>query len=702
MNPRPMNLRPINKISAVLLSSGLAVAAAAGCGQDPIGEGEAEPAAVLTPSADGKDGSLAALGVSSQHRSESGNVNLLAGRIPVGSGSLDELRALIAGRLASVYRLPPGTDFGLLGEQTDARGQRFVRLQQLHDGVPVAGGQLAVLLAPDGATLLALLGELAPEARAQAVRSDGESVVRAAVARLGSDVTLHTSPSAALFLAPGSPRGTAPRMAFRAIVEWSDAATTARALEQVFVAMDDGQVLGRYTLIHSALRRSLYDLGQTCIKSGRELPGRALFQEGGTSSDTAATAAYDGTGTTYWFYKHVFGRDSYDNQGAPLVSSVHGQFDGGTSCSPNNAVWLGYPYNQMAFGDGDGRILTNLAKGLDVTAHELSHAVTGVTSKLVYSGESGALNEAMSDILGVTAATWKRAGGGPAGGPATFGADDRTWLVGAEVAGPQLAGGALRFMNNPTRDGYSADFYPERITGTADNGGVHGNSGIANLAFYLLSQGGTHPRGKTSTVVSGIGLVRAARIFYTANTALLTESATFEAARNATAQAAQTLFGACSPEWQSTHRAWDAVGVPGAWSPCMGSGEPTPTPTPSMTVQREVKPSSSFATANVVKLPGTTVQGYLADSRDTSYFKLTLPAGATLTARLEVPRTSDFDLYIYNSNGTLIAKSENGTGLAEEAKVVNTSTQAFTRYVRVTYYSGAVGEAAPYALRLGW
>ena len=204
-----MTLRSLNKIPAVLLAcSGLAVACAAGCGQDPIGEGEAEPAAVLTPSADGKDGSLAGLGVSSQHRSESGNVNLLAGRIDVGSGSLDELRALVAGRLAAVYRLPPGTDFGLLGEQTDARGLRFVRLQQLHDGVPVSGGQLAVLIAPDGA-LLALLGELSPEARAQTVRSDGESVVRAALARLGDGVTLHSAPSPTLFLAPGSPRGAA-------------------------------------------------------------------------------------------------------------------------------------------------------------------------------------------------------------------------------------------------------------------------------------------------------------------------------------------------------------------------------------------------------------------------------------------------------------------------------------------------------------
>lgn len=694
-----MTLRTVATQTVSALALVTLVAAAPGCGQEAISEGEPDPEVRLEPSDAGKDPGLAALGVTSQRTSESGNVSYLGGRLEVGVHGLDELRALLTGRLAAVYRLPPGTDFQVLSDQPDGRGGRFVRLQQLHDGVPAAGGQLAVRLGADGA-VTALLGELVPEARARPGRSDGEALVRGALERLGTEVILHGAPQPALFLPPGSPRGERPRMTFRAVVEYRDRTTGARALEQVFVDQADGQVLARYTQIHAALRRSLYDLGQACLKSGSELPGRALFQEGGTSPDTAATAAYDGTGTTYWFYKHAYGRDSYDGRGGALVSSVHATFDGGTSCSPNNAVWLGHPYNQMAFGDGDGRTFKNLALGLDVTAHELTHAVTGATSKLIYSGESGALNEAMSDILGVTAATWKRQGGGPSGGPTSLTADDRTFRIGAEVAGPQLAGGALRFLDNPTRDGYSTDFYPERLRGSSDNGGVHGNSGIANLAFYLLSQGGQHPRGKTTTAVAGIGLERAARIFYTADTSLLTEAATFEAARTATAQAAQDLYGACSREWESTHRAWDAVGVPGAWSPCMGPPPGGSTPMPA--VQREVKPSSTLATANPVTVPGTTVQGYLASSRDTSFFKVQLPAGATLTARLELPRDADFDLYIYNSNGTLIAKSENGLGLAEEARVVNTSTQAFTRYVRVTYYQGSVGDKAPYALRLGW
>jgi Zn-dependent metalloprotease len=151
-----------------------------------------------------------------------------------------------------------------------------------------------------------------------------------------------------------------------------------------------------------------------------------------------------------------------------------------------------------------------------------------------------------------------------------------TWTIGEKVAGPALPGGALRFLYSPTLDGISKDLYAERYTGTGDNGGVHLNSGIPNLAFYLLSQGGGHPRSKTQTVVPGIGLDKAEQIFYLANTgknragvALLPSSATFQVARFATAQAAENLYGRCSAEWQNVHMAWDAVGVAGAWSPCV-------------------------------------------------------------------------------------------------------------------------------------
>jgi hypothetical protein len=555
--------------------------------------------------------------------------------------------------------------------------------------------------------VIAVLGQLVAQAVAPAMAAgDGERWVRSALsAQASGDITVHGAIEPTIFV----PRAGSPQPAFRATVEYLAQQSGERVLEVVYVRKLDGAVLARYSQIHDALNRQVYDLGRACIQSGRELPGRSLMTEGGSSSDASATAVYQGLGDTYAFFKSLFGRDSYDGRGSKLVASVHATFAGGGSgCSPNNAVWMGAPYNQMAYGDGDGRVLTDLAKALDVTGHELAHAVTGSTSGLVYQDESGALNEAMSDIHGVAVLAWKRAGSQtqpPASGASRFLVDERTWRVGEAAAGPSLAGGALRFMNSPTLDGYSRDFYPERIpAGGEDHGGVHGNSGIANLAFYLLSQGGQHPRKRTTTTVNAIGFERALRIFYTANTTLLDAHATFQGARVATAQAAQSLFGSCSPEWHNTHRAWDAVGVPGAWTPCTaqtgGSSSGSPMPAPGAPIP-EIKPNSTLQTAMAVAQPSA-ISGQLASLGDSGFFKMTLAAGATLSVRLEVPARADYDLYVYNSNGTLIAKSENGLGLAETLSVRNTGSAAFTRYVRVVPYEGTLGAGSPYTLRLSW
>ena len=682
--------------------------AAIGCGSEAAGEREIDPERVLSeaPAADQKDSSLAALGFNTALRSDGGSMMYLAGHVPLSIRDAAQVRDFVREHLASAYNLSSGTDFSILQDQVDAAGQRFVRLQQLKDGVPVPQGQISVHVGADGA-LLAVLGQLVAQVQAQQPSlGDGQKIVQAAISPLTSDglVTVHGAVETAIFV----PKGGDAQLTLRATVEYSANAKAGGgpALEIVFIRPADGAVLGRYSQIHDALSRQVYDLGRTCIQSGRELPGRSLFSEGGSSSDASAMAVYQGLGDTYAFFKNLFGRDSYDGRGSRLSASVHATFSGGSSCSPNNAVWMGAPYNQMAYGDGDGRLLTDLSRALDVTGHELTHAITGSTSGLVYQDESGALNEAMSDIHGVAVLSWKRAGSQsqpPANGASRFLVDDHTWRVGEAAAGPQLAGGALRFMNNPTADGYSRDFYPERLpAGGEDNGGVHGNSGIANLAFYLLSQGGVHPRKKTTTQVSGIGFEKALRVFYTANTTLLDANASFQSARVATAQAAQSLYGACSPEWQNTHRAWDAVGVPGAWTPCISQGGGGTTQPPASSTLTEVKPNNTFQTAMAITQSGSTVQGTLASLSDSGFFKMTLAAGATLSLRLDVPASADYDLYVYNSNGTLIAKSENGQGLAETVSVRNTSTSAFTRYVRVVPYSGTLGASSPYKLQLSW
>ena len=156
-----------------------------------------------------------------------------------------------------------------------------------------------------------------------------------------------------------------------------------------------------------------------------------------------------------------------------------------------------------------------------------------------------ALNEAMSDIFGAMVDKQEGATG------------NDIWLIGEDIYTPATPGDALRDMSDPKATG-DYDWYPTRYIGSSDNGGVHWNSGIANLAFYLLSEGGTHPRGKSTISVTGIGMEAAADIFYNANAGCLTRGSTFADARFCTAE----IYGGAYTS--NVHAAWDAVGVPNA------------------------------------------------------------------------------------------------------------------------------------------
>lgn len=200
-----------------------------------------------------------------------------------------------------------------------------------------------------------------------------------------------------------------------------------------------------------------------------------------------------------------------------------------------------------------GVLFTALCEDADVVAHEFTHGVTQTSSKLIYNGESGALNEAMSDIFGAAVDRY------------TGASREDTWLVGEDIYTPSKSGDALRVLSDPARQGDS-DYWPTRYTGSDDNGGVHTNSGIANLAFYLLVEGGKHPRGKTNVDVPKISaffdksLMTAIEIFYKANVACLTPQSNFEAARKCTEMHAGAYVS-------NVAAAWDAVGVPGSTTP---------------------------------------------------------------------------------------------------------------------------------------
>ena len=455
----------------------------------------------------------------------------------------------------------PQDGFAFRLEEKDALGQSHVRMSQTYRGVRVLGGELIVHVDGDG--LLGINGRFVsgldlPALRALAPNEAAGAAIERIHASGGVNVEIVDVLEPVIWGFSGEPALVVPVRAM-----WVE--DEELRFEDVHVDAATGAFVGSLPKIFSAKSRRIHNMNQACLSTGSELPGALVISEGGTSADTAVMGAYNNTGLAYDYYKNVHGRDSYDGSGSVIVSSVHGQFSAGSSCTKNNAAWIDAPYNQMVFGDGDGSTFSNLANGVDVTTHEFSHAVCSRTADLAYQNDSGALNEANSDILGRAAAFW-----GGYGNSATTTA----WSIGADVYTPGTSGDALRYMYDPFKDGYSADYYPTRnyasgCTPSSSNDycGVHSNSGIGNLFFFLLSQGGTHPRGKTTVAVTGVGLSKAQQIWYRALSVYMTSSTTYQGARTATASAAADLYGGtCTADWQSVHKAWDAVGVPGTWS----------------------------------------------------------------------------------------------------------------------------------------
>jgi bacillolysin len=423
-------------------------------------------------------------------------------------------------------------DFGATGVEemvptrviTDKAGGVHVRFTQTLNGLPVAGAGMVLHARADG-RIAGVNGEFV-SGKTLPIRPglDGQAALGVALAK--SDPALRRVTRPELTYVLGN-KGVG-HLAWKVTVEYTDARGPQR--DVVFADSETGELVARHPKIHYARDLETTDCGQktrrcsTVSTSSNEI----------STGDAAIDAAHNYAIATYDYYFDNHGRDSIDDAGMTLVSRVH------YSRNYNNAFWDG---TQMTYGDGDGVTFIPLSQDADVVAHELTHGVTERSSGLIYRNESGALNEAWSDIFG--AAVDRQEG--------ATGAD--IWLIGEDIYTPGTPGDALRDMACPSCLG-DYDYYPTRYTGTADNGGVHWNSGIANLAFKLLVDGGTHPTGATSVVVPSIGFDAAADIFYAANVGCLTPSSNFAAARYCTAEA---LGGSNAA---AVHLAWDAVGVP--------------------------------------------------------------------------------------------------------------------------------------------
>ena len=507
-----------------------------------------------------------------------------------------------------------------------------VRVGQSIGGIPVFEGEAIVHMGADGLfdsitdkTLRDVKLDLAP---AIAERD----AVSLAVIAMGGHNLLAGKPAADLQILR---RDGVDHLTYRVQLEMRNAHDEPM-MPVVFVDAHTNKIVWSYDNLETAQNRATYT-----AKNRTTLPGALLRSEGqGPTTDAVANQAHDNAGYVWSYYSSRHARDSFDGAGAQIRSSVH------YSRNYVNAFWNG---TQMVYGDGDG-VQSGPLTVLDVVGHEITHAVTERSSGLTYANESGALNEAMSDIFGAAIEAYRDGA-----------VSANTWKVGEECWTPATAGDSLRQMDDPARYG-DYDYWPTRYTGTSDNGGVHWNSGIANLAFSLAVKGGSHPRGKTTVAVPALStdavtsIQMGAAIFYRANTQCMTAGSNFADASGCTQAAANALYGAAAAS--SLAAAWAAVGVPNP---------------PTYTVI-DTRTALSAAT-----------NGQLS-------FSYARPAGATGMKFTTNGPNGDADLYVrFGSAPTTANYDCRSAGASSNEGCTITNAQSGTYYVMISAYAAFTG-----------
>ena len=277
-----------------------------------------------------------------------------------------------------------------------------------------------------------------------------------------------------------------------------------------------------------------------------------------SNAQTAAADAHYGVATTWDYFMTQHGRNGIANDGVGAISRVH------YGRNYQNASWSDGCFC-MTFGDGDNGATILPLVALDIAGHEMSHGVTSRSAGLIYSGESGGLNESTSDIFGTMVEYY-----------ANNASDPADYVVGEELfTNNANMSKAIRWMFKPSLDGnYSQDCYDPATTPTKE---VHSNSGIGNHFFYLLAEGAVVPAGfgagtwanlspssivcNGNTSLVGIGRTAASKIWYRALTVYMTSGTSYAAARAATLSAATDLYGNGSSQYNAVAAAWSAVSV---------------------------------------------------------------------------------------------------------------------------------------------
>ncbi|MEQ6376563.1 M4 family metallopeptidase [Bacillaceae bacterium S4-13-56] len=575
----------------------------------------------------------------------------------------------------SLFKIGAG-EFRVKSESTDELGMTHFRAEMTVDGIPVYGTDLYVHVDANG-DVYAVNGQAEPRLQNkkwnQKVKLTGNEALAKAEEYLDLPSSMeYTAKDSSLYLYKNDKKWQPAYLVELAFLE------PHAARQFTFVSAEDGSILESYdaladatstgtgvTLDGTTVQLNTFESGGTyylqdttkpmsgvietyTANNRTRLPGSIVSDSNNvfdSSVQAAAVDAHVNAGITYDYYYETFNRNSYDNNGASLISTVH--YDR----YYNNAFWNG---TQMVYGDGDGSTFSPLSGALDVIAHELTHAVTEETANLVYQNQPGALNESMSDVFGMIVEAYN---------------GDTDWLMGEDVYTPGVEGDALRSLSNPELYDQPAHMDHYYVT-SDDNGGVHTNSGIPNKAFY--------------NIATSIGLDASAEIYYRALTTYLTSQSDFTDARNGLLQAATDLYGEGSVEYNAVNNGFLAVGIDGSSS----GGNETPD-------SDTFEPNNSFNEAYGPLVSGTTYGSYISTSTDSDFYMFEAEIGQSISVELgNLP--GDYDLYLYDSNRSLVGASENAWSRNE--LISHSAGQTGTYYVEVVGWNGAMSTTTPYHL----
>jgi Zn-dependent metalloprotease len=584
-------------------------------------------------------------------------------------------------RDADTARAATAKDIGLGAKEAlvardaikDADGTVHTRYERTYGGLPVLGGDLIVDTAKSGATERVVkatnaaiaVADLTPSVTTGAAEKQAVSRAKA----LGSTKSAADSARKVIWAASGKPV-----LAYETVVGGlqddgtpnqlhviTDAATGKKLFEYQGIenATGTGKTLYSGTVsLDTTLSGTTYSLTDATrgghktynLKHGTSGTGTLFTQTTNTwgtgtasSSTTDVTAAADaayGAQETWDFYKNTFGRSGIKNNGVGAYSRVH------YGSSYVNAFWDDSCFC-MTYGDGSGN--THPLTSLDVAGHEMSHGVTANTAGLNYSGESGGLNEATSDIFGTGVEFY-----------ANNSSDVGDYLIGEKI-NINGDGTPLRYMDKPSKDGGSADSWYSGV-GNLD---VHYSSGPANHMFYLLSEGsgtkvinGTTYTSTTSdgVAVAGIGRAAALQIWYKALTTYMTSSTNYASARTAALNAAAALYGTSSAQYAGVGNAFAGINV----------GSHITVPTSGVTVTNPGSQSSTVGTAVSLQVSASST-----NSGSLTYAATGLPTGLSISSSTGAITGTPTAAGTYSSTVT-VTDSTGATGTAAFTWTVST------------------------------